>query len=81
MTGSLLLAVFALPALGGAGLADGGGMGAQALGVAVTAVWSAVATFVLAKLAALVIPMRVDAEAEHDGLDVTSHGERAYEFD
>ena len=75
MTGSLLLAVF------GTGLVANAGIVPQLIGVAVTAVWSAVATFVLAKIAALVIPMRVDAEAEHDGLDVTSHGERAYEFD
>lgn len=81
MTGSLLLALFALPALGGAGLAPGGGLTMQAMGVIVTALWSAVATFVLAKGVAFLIPMRVDAEAEHDGLDVTSHGERAYEFD
>ncbi len=85
MTGSLLLAFFASPLLGGRGLAAGldigDQFGAQVLGVAVTALWSAIATFVLAKLAALAIPMRVDAEAEHDGLDVTSHGERAYEFD
>jgi Amt family ammonium transporter len=40
-----------------------------------------VLTFALAKLAALFVPMRVDAEAEHDGLDLSSHGERAYEFD
>ncbi|RYD94661.1 MAG: ammonium transporter, partial [Sphingomonadales bacterium] len=42
---------------------------------------SAVASFVLARLAGLIVPMRVDSEAEHDGLDLTSHGERAYEFD
>ena len=75
MTGSLLLAVF------GTGLVANAGIVPQLTGVVVTAVWSAVATLVLAKIAALAIPMRVDAEAEHDGLDVTSHGERAYEFD
>jgi Amt family ammonium transporter len=75
MTGSLLLAVFS-PS-GGMGHA----FGAQLIGVGITAAWSVVATFVLARLAALAIPMRVDAEAEHDGLDVTSHGERAYELD
>jgi len=41
----------------------------------------AAATFLLAKLAGFAIPMRVDAEAEHDGLDLHSHGERAYGFD
>ncbi|MFZ5707740.1 MAG: ammonium transporter [Pseudomonadota bacterium] len=85
MTGSLLLAPLATTALGGVGLAEGrtivDQLGAQALGVGVTAIWSAIATVIIAKLAALVVPMRVDAEAEHDGLDLSSHGERAYEFD
>jgi len=75
MLGSLLLALFS-PA-GGVASA----FGAQLLGVAVVALWSAAANFGLAKLAALAVPMRVDAEGEHKGLDVTSHGERAYELD
>ncbi len=75
ITGSLLLAVFSpLDNLGGT-------LGVQAMGVGVVAIWSAVATFVLAKLASFAIKMRVEAEAEHEGLDVTSHGERAYELD
>jgi len=85
MAGSLLLAPLASPALGGtaprAAATVIGQLAAQALGVGVTLLWSLVLTFVLAKLAALVVPMRVDAEAEHDGLDLSSHGERAYEFD
>ena len=85
MLGSLLLAPLAAAAFGGTaphdGYAIGGQLGAQAIGVGVTLAWSAVATFLLARLAGLVIPMRVDAEAEHDGLDLHSHGERAYEFD
>jgi Amt family ammonium transporter len=75
MTGSMLLAIFSpQPGMGEA-------LGAQAIGVGVTAIWSAIATFVLAKLAGVVIAMRVDPEAENEGLDVTSHGERAYELD
>jgi len=75
MTGSLLLAVFSLAG------AMGRSLGEQATGVVMIALWSAIATFVLAKIAALAIPMRVDAEAEQLGLDLTSHGERAYELD
>jgi Amt family ammonium transporter len=37
--------------------------------------------WLLARGAALLVPMRVDGQAERDGLDLTSHGERAYEFD
>jgi Amt family ammonium transporter len=85
MLGSLLLAVLASEAWGGNGSAGfrpiGEQLGAQALGVGVTVIWSAVFTFVIARAAALLVPMRVDAEAEHDGLDLSSHGERAYEFD
>jgi ammonium transporter, Amt family len=83
--GSLLLAFFASSQLGGTGVIDergiGGQLGVQAMGVAVTIVWSALLTVGIAKLAALIVPMRVDSEAEHDGLDLASHGERAYEFD
>jgi Amt family ammonium transporter len=85
MLGSLLLAPLASATLGGTGLADGRGIGGQLLvqagAVAVVALWSAVATVVIARAAALVLPMRVDAEQEHDGLDLSLHGERAYEFD
>ena len=85
MIGSLLLAVLASEALHGNGSAGfrpiGDQLGAQALGVGVAIIWSAVLTFLIARMAALVVPMRVDSEAEHDGLDLSSHGERAYEFD
>jgi Amt family ammonium transporter len=75
MIGSLLLAVFSPQG------AMTQTLGNQAVGIATVALWSAIATFLLARLAALAIPMRVDAEAEQLGLDLTSHGERAYELD
>ena len=37
-------------------------------------------SFVIAKLVALVFPMRVDKEAETNGLDLSTHGERAYDM-
>jgi Amt family ammonium transporter len=83
--GSLLLAPLASEALGGVGIPGGRTimeqLSAQACGLATIVLLSAVASYVLAKLAGLIVPMRVDAEGEHDGLDLTSHGERAYEFD
>lgn len=45
-----------------------------------TALWSGLLTFGLARLLGLVTPLRADQEAEHDGMDLASHGERAYEF-
>jgi ammonium transporter, Amt family len=85
ITGSLLLAVFLSPALGGTGYAEGQGMGgqlvAQAIGVGVVAIWSAVASAVIALIVSLFLPMRVSQDAEREGLDITSHGERAWDFD
>lgn len=85
MLGSLLLAPFASTMLGGTGLDSGRGIGGQFLvqieAVAVVALWSAAMTLIVARGAALILPMRVDAEQEHDGLDISLHGERAYEFD
>ena len=40
-----------------------------------------VATVLLALAASLLFPMRVSENEERDGLDITSHGERAWEFD
>jgi Amt family ammonium transporter len=84
MLGSLLLAVFAAPALGGAGFAEGRGwagqLATQALGVAVVAVWSGAATFAILKALDAIVGLRVGAEDEHDGLDLAAHGERAYDF-
>jgi Amt family ammonium transporter len=85
MLGTLMLGVFLSPALGGTGYADGYAMGdmisAQFVGVAAVAAWSAIATGVLALAASLLFPMRVSETEEREGLDITSHGERAWEFD
>ena len=85
ITGSLLLAVFMSTSLGGSGYEEGMTMvsqfAAQAVGVFVVAIWSAVASAVIAVLVSLVIPMRVNEDAEREGLDLASHGERAWEFD
>ncbi len=85
MLGSLLLAVFISPDFGGTGHPGGGAQGAffgaQALGIAVTALWSAVATAVSALAVSLFLPMRVSEDDERQGLDIASHGERGWEFD
>jgi len=51
----------------------------QVESVAVTAVWSALATFVLVKALAPVTGLRVNAEEENEGLDLVTYGESAYE--
>jgi Amt family ammonium transporter len=85
MLGSVLLAIFALPALGGAGLAAGmtwtTQLGVQILAVAAVALWSAAASWAIARLVGAVTGgMRVSDEEEYDGLDLATHGERAYDY-
>jgi ammonium transporter, Amt family len=46
--------------------------------VMVTVVWSGVVSLVAYKLVDLVIGLRVPEEEEREGLDITSHGETAY---
>lgn len=80
--GSLLVAVLATNAFSGMGLAEGMSVGSQlfvqAKSILITVVWTAVASFVILKIAALVGGLRVDDEAELEGLDLSQHGERGY---
>jgi Amt family ammonium transporter len=54
---------------------------AQAIGVAVVALFSAVASAILALMVSVIFPMRASEVEEREGLDITSHGERAWELD
>ena len=80
--GTMLAGVLAAPALGGAGYAEGMDMarqlGAQATGVAAVCVWSAVVTLVIALVCRATVGLRIGDEALEEGLDMASHGERAY---
>ena len=89
--GALLTAVFASPSLGGTGVYDyvtnavtpGYSIVDQFLiqgqSVLVTLVWSGVVAYVAFKIADLVFGLRVPEDQEREGLDITSHGESAYE--
>ncbi len=81
IVGAIGTGIFVSPALGGVGI-DGYTMGGQvmtqATGVLVTIVWSGVVSFVLFKLVDMVMGLRVSEEAEREGLDTATHGERAY---
>lgn len=83
--GSLLLAIFASESFGGAGYTEGKAMASQlwiqAKAVGIVAAYSAACTVIIGYGVALFLPMRVSEEAEHDGLDIASHGERAWDFD
>ncbi|HZI31757.1 MAG TPA: ammonium transporter [Candidatus Binatia bacterium] len=50
----------------------------QFIGVAFTAALAAVATFIIVKLVSATVGLRVDQEDESVGLDLSQHGERAY---
>ncbi len=85
ITGSLLLAVFLGESFGGTGYAEGMGLAsqlvAQAIGIGVVALWSAVATVICALGVSMIIPMRVSEDHEREGLDIASHAERAWDLD
>jgi Amt family ammonium transporter len=50
----------------------------QAIGVVSVALFSAIATYLIAKLADMVVGLRVDLEHETLGLDFATHGESGY---
>ena len=85
IVGAILTGVFSADSLGGVkSVADGysiaSQVGIQALGVGITLVWVgavSVVGYIIAKL--LCGGLRVEEDAEREGLDITSHGEAAYE--
>ncbi|MES2119862.1 MAG: ammonium transporter [Pseudomonadota bacterium] len=83
ITGSIGTAFVALPALGGhggEGYALGHQLGAQLAAVAVAIAWSAVGSALCFGAVRLVMPLRHGRDAEREGLDITDHGERAYNY-
>lgn len=81
--GAILTGVFSATTLGGAGLADGhdtimSQVIAQGIGVLVTVVYCAVATFIILKVVDALVGLRVSEEEEGQGLDLSSHDERGY---
>jgi Amt family ammonium transporter len=78
--GTLALPVVALIGAGGGHLnhAPLQQLGVQTIGVVSVALFSAIATFAITKLADLLVGLRVDAEHETQGLDFATHGETGY---
>jgi len=79
--GTFVTGIFAA-VLGGVGLAQGVSigqqLGTQAIGILATAAWCAAATFVILKLVDAMTGIRVSAEQETEGLDITQHNETGY---
>jgi len=92
ISGALLTGIFNSPDFGGPGsiqdwvkmTAGYPGIGAQLLiqakAVGITVIWTAVVAFIAFKIADLIVGLRVTEEQEREGLDITSHGESAYDM-
>jgi Amt family ammonium transporter len=89
IVGAIGTGILVDPALGGAGIVDyTTGMSvypglavqvmAQLKGVLTTLIWSGVGSTIVFLLIKFTIGLRVPEASEREGLDVTSHGERAY---
>ena len=81
IVGALLTGVLAAPGLGGTQAAEfsiASQVFIQAKSVLVTIVWSAVVAFIAYKVADMLVGLRVPEEEEREGLDITAHGESAY---
>ena len=90
--GALMTGIFNAPSLGGPGSTTDWVKGTvgypgiwaqlviQAKAVALVFVWTAVVAFVAFYIVKLVMGLRVSEEDEREGLDITAHGERAYDM-
>jgi ammonium transporter, Amt family len=89
IVGAIATGILVNPALGGTGVMDyvTGKPGdyefaaqvlAQCKAVLLTLVWSGVGSFVILKAVDYMVGLRVSVEKEREGLDLTDHGERAY---
>jgi Amt family ammonium transporter len=90
IVGALLTGVLNTQSLGGPGLVSdwvtaavtSNGIGAQLWiqfkGVCLTVIWSGVVSFVAYKIVDMTIGLRVPEDEEREGLDISAHGETAY---
>jgi len=95
IVGALLTGILAAPALGGQGILDYtvipavlpktqydylGQLWIQAQGVILTLTWSSIGSTILFILVDKTMGLRPAVEGEREGLDITEHGERAYNY-
>ncbi|EMF4709374.1 ammonium transporter AmtB [Providencia stuartii] len=82
VVGCLLTGVFTSAALGGMGYAEGITMikqvGIQAFSILICVVWTSIVAYLAFLIADKTTGLRVDVEQEREGLDITYHGESAY---
>lgn len=79
--GAILTGVFCAASLGGVE-PEGYNMASQVWvqfkSVIITIVWCGVVSFICYKVADILVGLRVSEDAEREGLDITTHGESAY---
>jgi len=89
IVGAIGTGILVAPALGGTGIMDyttgkvadydfATQVMAQCKAVLMTLVWSGVGSAILYKVVDLIVGLRPSVEKEREGLDLTDHGERAY---
>ena len=55
-------------------------MTAQGKAVLATLLWSGIVSAILYKIVDVIVGLRPSVEQEREGLDITDHGERAYNY-
>ena len=92
ITGALLTGIFCSPSLGGTGIYDYvanavnpeydmvGQVIIQATAVGTTLLWSGIVAYISFKIVDMIVGLRVSEEEEREGLDISSHGETAYQM-
>ena len=83
IVGALLTGIFAAESLGGQGLsADsiGGQFVVQLIAVVFTIVYCGVLSFILLKIVDAIVGLRVSQDEETEGLDISLHDERGYNY-
>ena len=87
--GAILTGILVNPKLGGTGIMDYATgkiadydfvaqLISQGKAVGMTLLWSGIGTLIILKVIDVIIGLRTAPDAEREGLDLTDHGERAY---
>ena len=84
IVGAVLTGVFAAKSMGGQGLAEASiaaQVGSQLISVVFSIVYCAVLSFIILKIVDALVGLRVDADEETQGLDLTLHSEQGYNME
>jgi Amt family ammonium transporter len=81
--GAILTGIFSAQFLGGSGLGDGNEtiasqVVAQLVSVVATIIYTGIVSFIILKIVDALIGLRVSAEEEYQGLDLSQHDEKGY---